>query len=114
MTHKEIKVRKYRKDKRKPKKTRITITEDIHPYQQVTTFVSEYKIEKSVIPKERNPNLFWIYKGENLKIGIYLDSIRCFVWGKNGEFLGSLHKYDLKRLFSKIGEVLRKYGKHFN
>lgn len=113
-TTKTLKVRKYRKDKTYPKNTKVIVIEDLGRFEQVTTLTSQFKTEKNVQPKQHNPNLIWIYKGETMKIGYYLDSGRCFVWGKNCEYLGTLHKYDLKRLFSKIGATLRQHGSEIN
>lgn len=106
-TYKNIGVRRYRKDKKNPKNTRITITEDVGRFEQKTTFISEFSRDRTITPKEKNHNLVFILKSP-LKIGYYLDSEKCFVWSENGEYLGSLEKYHLKRLFSKIGEVLRR------
>lgn len=111
---KTISVRKYRKDKYKPKKLLIQIKEDLGRFEQIETLKmnEDNSINRTIIPKEKNPNLIYILKNP-IKIGFYLDTLQCFAWSENGEYLGQLEKYHFKKLFSKIGELLKKHGNKF-
>ena len=101
-----VKHRKYRADKRNPKKLKITITEDLGKIEQTQQFF--FKEDKQVRShsKEKNPNLVYLLKSP-IKIGYYRNSKKCFIWQTNGIFSGELEKHDLKKLFFEIGLVLR-------
>ena len=58
------------------------------------------------IPKEANPNLFKIYFA-NLKLAWYLDENKGFIYDEDGIYLATLEKHDLKKLFKKIGDLLK-------
>jgi hypothetical protein len=70
------------------------------------TFPENSKHKNVETPKEKNPNLFKIYLG-NIKICWYFNGKKGFIYDKNGKYLGRFEKHDLKKLFLKIGQILR-------
>lgn len=85
------------------------IHEDMGNYYktEIISLPTEIEHEINLIPKNKqNPNLIYIIK-HPIKIIYYLDNEKCFIYDELGSYLGDLEKHDLKRLFSKIGHVLR-------
>ena len=99
-------VRKYQKNKTRPKKTTVLIKEDLGRFESITKYVMDCSVTESIVPKERNPNLVYLMKTP-LKIVYYLDTERCFVYDLSGNYSGEFENKDLKRLFYRIGALLR-------
>jgi len=102
-------LKKYRKDKTHPKRLEGFLAVDRGAFEERLNFSlpEEAELETSLIPKEKqNPNAFYVIH-HPIIIVYYLDSGKCFVYSEFGKFLGSLEKQDLKKVFSKIGRILR-------
>jgi len=105
---KTTKTRRYRITKKHPKRPVALMKMDLGKVEQqiALTFPENSKYLNVEIPKERNPDLFKIYFG-NIKICWYFDEKKGFVYDENGLWLGSFDKQDLKKLFFKIGTILK-------
>lgn len=85
------------------------IQEDLGEYykRELISLPQEIDHEINLIPKEKqNPNAIYVIH-HPIKIVYYMGTEKCFVYTELGMFLGTLEKYHLKRLFSKIGAILR-------
>jgi hypothetical protein len=58
------------------------------------------------IPKEKNPNLITLHFA-NLKFAYYFKDRKGFVFDCDGIYCGTFERCDLKRLFWRIGTILR-------
>jgi hypothetical protein len=105
---KTTKTRHYRITKKHPKRPKAVMIMDLGKVEQqiALTFPENSQYLNVEIPKTRNPDLFKIYFG-NIKICWYFDEKKGFVFDENGLWLGSYDKQDLKKLFFKIGRLLR-------
>lgn len=83
-------------------------TEDLGNFERVRTvsFPKDIYEKETVIPKNPNPNIITIIKSP-IRIIIYKDSGKCFVYDGDKNYLGNFERYDLRRLFNKIGGYLR-------
>ena len=72
----------------------------------ITLPTEEAKIDESLLPKEANPNLFWIMRSP-MKIVFYLDTQKCFAYDNQGIYICTLEKHDLRKLFWRIGVLLK-------
>lgn len=95
---------------RHPQRAKTTIEIDKGEYTEkhIVTYPVHSNIKGLTISHKRNPNILYLMKTP-LKIVYYKNSKRTFVYTTEGEYCGELEKHDLKRLFSKIGQLLR-YG----
>jgi hypothetical protein len=98
------KVKRYRIDKRRPKRLEVETHADYGGFLESTkvTFPEETIITKTIIPKETNPDLFWLWKYP-IRIVIYLDTEKGFVYDERKNYLGAFEIHDLKKLYSRIG-----------
>jgi len=101
-----IKHRRYRADKRHPKKLKIVLTEDLGKIEQIQQFYFEENKQVRSHKKQKNPNLVYLLKSP-IKIVHYVNSRKTYLYSNDGLYLGELEKHDLKRLFSIMGLVLR-------
>ena len=102
-------LKKCRKTKKRIKRPRIIFHEDLGEYERVMSITlpsEEARIDESLLPKEANPNLFWIMRSP-MKIVFYLDTQKCFAYDNQGIYICTLEKHDLKKLFWRIGVLLR-------
>jgi len=104
-----IKKLKEHKTRKHPKRAEAIINVDRGAFDERTilTLPEEAELETNLIPKEKqNPNAFYLIYSPII-IVYYLDTGKCFVYSVFGKYLGTLEKQDLKKLFSKIGLILR-------
>lgn len=73
----------------------------------IASLPREAKIDRTLIPQEKeNENAFYI-RTPAFCITFYLDSHKCFAYALDGEYLGALERQDVKKLFSKFGRILK-------
>jgi hypothetical protein len=98
------KVRPFRIDKRLPKRTIVETHVDYGSHEEITkfTYPQNTTIEKIFNPKEENPSLFWLWK-HPIRIIIYLDTEKGFIYDERKNYLGCFEIHDLKKLYSRIG-----------
>ena len=101
-----VKHRKYRADKRHPKRLKITVQEDFQNIEQTQTFYMKSNTKRTTKKKQKNDNLVYLMKTP-LKIAYYKDSKRTFVYDLDGNYAAEFEKRDLKSLYSRIGHLLR-------
>jgi hypothetical protein len=102
-------IRKTKRTKRRIKRPVVLFKEDLGSFERtmkISLPAEMIAVDESVIPKEANPNLFWIMQYP-IKIIFYLDTEKGFFYDEHGIFLGKFEKHDLKRLFFKIGTLLK-------
>jgi len=102
-------LKKCRKNKKRIKRPRIVFHEDLGEYERIMSITlptEEAKIDESLLPKEANPNLFWIMRSP-MKIVFYLDTQKCFAYDNQGIYICTLEKHDLRKLFWRIGVLLK-------
>jgi hypothetical protein len=99
-------LRKYSTLKRYPKRPRVIIKEDLGDAELIET-ISFPQVEhvKTVIPKEKNPNLVWILRSP-VHIGYYKDKGVAYIYDENNRFLGSLDLLDLWLIYQRISDIL--------
>jgi hypothetical protein len=101
------KVKRYRIDKRRPKRMEQTTKADYGSYEEMTKVVypEDATITKTVIPKKANPNLFWLWEYP-IRLVYYTDTEKGFAYDSGKNYCGSFDKYHLKRLHSRIHLLL--------
>ena len=102
-------LKKCRKNKKRIKRPRIIFSEDLGEYERIMSITlpsEEAKISESLLPKEVNPNLFWVMRTP-MKIVFYIDTQKCFAYDNQGIYICTLEKHDLKKLFWRIGVLLK-------
>jgi len=100
-------IRKYRIDKRHPKRPYIIIGEDLGDGEYIEKLTLPIvERTQTFIPKNPNPNLFWLWK-HPIRIIWYLDTEKGFIFDSDKNFLESFEKHDLKKLYSRIGQLFR-------
>jgi len=102
------KLRKYRIDKRIPRRTLTTIRVDKGSVEEVLqiSYPHSAEVTSHEIPKEKNPNLITINFG-NIKVCWYLNEEKGFVYTLDGNFAGSFKRHDLKNAFYEFGVLLK-------
>jgi hypothetical protein len=105
---KTTKTRRYRLTKKHPKRPKAVMIMDLGKVEQqiALTFPENSKFINVEIPKERNPDLI-SWRFGDIKFSYYYKDKKGFIYDENGIYLGGFEKHDLKRLFWKIGDVLR-------
>jgi hypothetical protein len=105
---KTTKTRRYRITKKHPRRPKAIMVMDMGKVEQqiALTFPENARYINVEIPKEKNPDLFKIYFG-NIRICWYFNEKKGFIFDENGIWLGSYEKHDLKKLFCKIGTILK-------
>jgi len=73
---------------------------------QILTLPIEYDREELLIPKEKNPNIVYILKHPE-KIVWYKDTHKGFFYTVEGLYIGQFDLSHLKRMYNRIGNVLR-------
>lgn len=102
------KVSAWRSDKRHLQRPQVTIHYDHGQVKEVTTlrFPQETEMQSHMIPKKPNPHLKAIIRWP-VEMIWYTDTGKGFVYDTDHNYLGSLERSDLKRLFSRSGALLR-------
>jgi hypothetical protein len=104
---KTTKTRHYRITKRHPKRPEITIKEDLGDAELIEKITfPDITRTQTAIPKEKNPNIFWLWKYP-IRIIIYKDTEKGFIYDLDKNFSGTFEKHDLKKLYSRIGQFFR-------
>ena len=101
-----VKHRKYRADKRHPRRLKITVQEDFQEIEQTQTFYMKSNTKRTSKRKQKNDNLVYLMKTP-LKIAYYKDSKRTFVYDLDGNYAAEFEKKDLNSLYSRIGHLRR-------
>jgi len=76
-------------------------------------FPQEADVQSHFIKKEANPHLIYIIK-EPITMIWYTDGEKGFIYDTDRIYLGNLKRSDLKRLFWRIGAILRGSAKKFD
>jgi hypothetical protein len=98
-SHSERQLRKYRVDKKRPKRTRVTVEKDMGTYQQrdITTFPQGATTKRRIIPNKSNGNWLTVFN-QVVKLRKALNTNQWFFYDMNDEILGEvrvLEAYDL-------------------
>jgi hypothetical protein len=103
------KARPYRIDKRHQHSTVISVVTDLKQYEKVQTirFAPNMSIDQEhYISKNPNPDAISINLFA-LRILYYISTDMCYVYDNKRNYLGRLDSQDLKKVFNKIGAILR-------
>jgi hypothetical protein len=103
-----IKKLKQHRTRKHPKRAFATLEIDRGTFDEriILTLPQEATLEKTLIPKETNSLLFWLWKYP-VRIIYYLDTEKGFVYDSDKNYAGSFEKHDLKKLYSRIGHLFR-------
>jgi hypothetical protein len=99
-------LRKYSTLKRYPKRPRVIIKEDLGDAELVDTITfPQVEHVKTVIPKEKNPDLVYITKNP-IRIAYYKDKGVAYLYDEENRFLGTMDTYELWIMYKRIGDLL--------
>lgn len=114
----ETELRKYRSDKRRPRRTVVRIEEDLGDKRRVRKWSTPRpKFEERQIPKAASGLWEEIYKRNGLWIRRSTTTERVFMYGFiDGEYvyLGELEQPDLWKLLIELGKSLRAFREEVN
>jgi hypothetical protein len=113
--YREHQERLWRHDKRRPRRTRIEIIQDLGRSieKDVLTFPSYTTVEQKEIPKERS-GLWQVIWKHGFKIVKSLETDRLFVYDLRGEFICELELLSAYRLGVKLLNALGAFHETIN
>lgn len=109
----ETELRKYRSDKRRPRRTVFRFEEDLGDKKRIRKYTAARpKYEERTIPKEQSGNWEDIYKRNGLWIRRSKTTERCYVYvyiGNDYEYIGELEHPDRWKLLIELGKSLQAF-----
>ena len=103
-------LRKYSTLKRYPKRPKVIIKEDLGDAELVDTITfPQVEHVKTVIPKEKNPDLVYITKNP-IRIAFYTNKGVAYIYDDENRFLGTVDIHELWVWSRHIEEALARYS----
>jgi len=105
--YREHQERLWRHDKRRPRRTRIEIIQDLgrSTEKQIITFPSHVTVDEKEIPKQKTGLWTSVWK-HGIKIIKSLETGRFFMYDQHDQYLGELESFDVYHLAIRLLESM--------